>query len=152
MTESPEAEEAPASEPAKPQRQRAAAPDGPIDIRAALEGPVRVKQDGKSKPVDPYEAMLRQHVKKAIVKQNLTSIKLVLEEAEKHGLIAKPSPPPRGGVLVVPKGLPAEIEESLFDDEDYADHRRSTIVTIMWAVYETLGFDRLVRCFHGDRE
>lgn len=152
MSESDETEEGPVSAAPKRRRRRAAPPGGQIDIRATLEAPVRVKQDGKSTSLDPYEAMLRQHAKKAVVDRNLPAIKLVLEEAEKNALITPPTPHRRGGVFVVPKDLPAEIQERHFSDDDYTAQSPSTIVAIVMAVYDVLGLDRLVRCFNGDRE
>ena len=37
---------------------------------------------------------------------------LILDQAEKHDVIAKPTPPLRGGVFTVPKGLPLEAERA----------------------------------------
>ena len=49
--------------------------DARIDIRGALEAPLRLKQGGKTKSMPPYEAMLRQHTKKALVDRSLLSLK-----------------------------------------------------------------------------
>lgn len=135
----------------KARRRGASGSSGRIDIRAALEAPVRVKQNGESKPIDPYEAMLRQHVHKAIVGRNVPSIKLVLEEAEKHKVIERPPAPQNGGVFVIPKNLPEEIEAQIFDDADYAEQRKSSIVPIMLALIKVISFERLKRCFNGGR-
>ena len=79
----------------------------PIDLREALESPVRRKlPDGGTAPLDPYEALLRQHVKSALVDLSIPSMKLALSEAEKHKLIMEPPPPATGGVFTVPKNLP----------------------------------------------
>jgi ASC-1-like (ASCH) protein len=43
--------------------------DYQIDIRAALEAPVRIKRDGGITSVDSYEAMLRQNVRKSLVSE-----------------------------------------------------------------------------------
>ncbi len=135
----------------KPRRRSPSGSGGRIDIRAALEAPVRIKQNGESKQIDPYEAMLRQHVHKAIVGRNVQSIKLVLDEAEKHKVIERPPAPQNGGVFVIPKDLPEEIEAQIFDDADYAEQRRSSIVPIMFALLKVISFDRLKRCFNGGR-
>jgi len=133
----------------KPRRRSASGADSRIDIRAALEAPVRVKQNGESKPIDPYEAMLRQHVHKAIVGRNVQSIKLVLDEAEKHKVIERPPAPQSGGVFVIPKDLPEEVEAQIFDDADYAEQRKSSIVPIMFALLKVISIERLKRCFNG---
>ena len=86
-----------------------------IDLRDALEAPVKLKQGGEAKSMPPYEATLRQHVKKALVDQSLPSIKFVIGEAEKHGVIEQPPPPEIGGVYIVPKWLPLEAQREIFD-------------------------------------
>jgi hypothetical protein len=88
--------------------------DGKIDIRAALEAPVRLKQGGETKSMPPYEATLRQHVKKALVDPSLPSIKFVIGEAEKHAVIERPKTKEHGGVFVVPKWLPDEAQREIF--------------------------------------
>jgi len=134
-----------------PRRRSASGSGGRIDIRAALDAPVRVKQNGESKPIDPYEAMLRQHVHKAIVGRNVQSIKLVLDEAEKHNVIERPPAPQNGGVFVIPKNLPEEVEAQIFDDAGYAEQRRSSIIPIMIALLKVISIERLKRCFNGGR-
>lgn len=136
----------------KPRRRSASGAEGRIDIRAALEAPVRVKQNGESKSIDPYEAMLRQQVHKAIVGRNVPSIKLVLEEAEKHKVIERPPAPQHGGVFVIPKNLPEEVEAQIFDDADYDEQRQSSIIPIMLALLQVISLKRLRRCFNGGRD
>ena len=94
--------------------------DGKIDIRAALEAPVKLNQGGHAKSMPPYEATLRQHVKKALIDRSLPSIKFVIGEAEKYDVIKRPPPPNRGGVFFVPKWLPEEAQKEIFDDQPEA--------------------------------
>lgn len=151
MTDHDDGEDAEHGGDRKPRRRSASVSGGRIDIRAALEAPVRVKQNGESKPIDPYEAMLRQHVHKAIVGRNVPSIKLVLDEAEKHKVIEKPPSPQNGGVFVIPKNLPEEIEAQIFDDANYAEQRQASIIPIMLALLKVISIERLKRCFNGGR-
>jgi hypothetical protein len=51
-----------------------------IDLTAALSAPVRIKRDGDTKAIDPYEAMLRQHVRKSLIEKCVASMKLLLGE------------------------------------------------------------------------
>lgn len=85
-------------------------------INSLLEAPVKLKQGGEAQSMPAYEATLRQHVKKALVDQSLPSIKFVIGEAEKHGVIEQPPPPPEiGGVYIVPKWLPEEAQREIFE-------------------------------------
>jgi hypothetical protein len=136
----------------KPSRRRGAEPGGAIDIREALEAPVRVKRDGASRPIDPYEAMLRQHVRKSIVEKCVASIKLVLGEAEKHKLIKEPPPAATGGVFIVPKNLPESIERQIFDNRSNADGQPISFSQIVALLLTVIDFDRLKRCFSDRRD
>jgi len=141
----------------KPRRSRSRVTDGAIDIREALEAPVRVKHGDTSEPIDAYEAMLRQHTKKAIVEKRVDSMKLVLREAEKHKVIKTPGPPINGGVFVVPKDLPDELERAIWDSDDYADEvvankGRPSFARFLEPIANVVGFERLVRCFNGRRK
>ena len=141
----------------KPRRSRSRRTDGTIDIRDALEAPVRVKHGDTSEPIDAYEAMLRQHVKKAIVEKRVDSMKLVLREAEKHKVIKTPGPPINGGVFVVPKDLPEDLQRAIFDDHDYveatiAKGERPSFARFLEPIFNVVGFERLVRCFSGRRK
>lgn len=71
--------------------------------------------------------------------------------AEKHKVIERPPAPQNGGVFVVPKDLPEEIEAQIFDDAGYAEQRQSSIVPIMFALLKVISFDRLKRCFNGGK-
>jgi hypothetical protein len=141
----------------KPRRSRSRVTDGAIDIREALEAPVRIRHGDTSEPIDAYEAMLRQHVKKSIVEKRVDSMKLVLREAEKHKVIKTPGPPINGGVFVVPKNLPEDLESAIFDDHDYVEEtigngRRSSFARFLEPIANVVGFERLVRCFSGRRK
>lgn len=124
---------------------------GAIDIREALEAPVRVKQNGASVPMDPYEAMLRQQVRKSLVERSVTSIKFVLGQAEKFKLIETP-PVARGGVIVIPKDLPEEAQHAIFGDETDAEDGKVKIGVIVRILLRHLSFEAVVRIFHGPRD
>ena len=120
-----------------------------LDIQKALEAPVRVKRDGASMPIDPYEAMLRQHVRKSLVEKSVSSMKFVLGEADKHKLIKEPPNRINGGVFVVPKNLPEHIERQIFDDPDYSAQKGVSMGRIFWLLLTVIDFERLKRCFNG---
>ncbi len=86
-----------------------------IDIRNALEAPLHLKKDGVSRTMSAYEATIRQHLNKAIVKRSIQSLKFIFDEAEKHDVIEKPKPPLKGGVFIVPKELPNDLQREIFD-------------------------------------
>ena len=56
--------------------------------------------------------MLRQHLRKAIVDKSVPSIKLILDQAEKHDVIANRRRPCAAASLPGPKGLPLEAERA----------------------------------------
>lgn len=85
-----------------------------FDIRAALDAPIPVTQAGKARWISAFEAMFRRHVKKSLVEQSVPSMEFVIKQAEKHQVIKPPPAPQRGGVFVVPKGLPEEVEREIF--------------------------------------
>lgn len=123
-----------------------------IDIRAALEGPVRIKRDGRVASVDPYEAMLRQSVRKSLVEKCVTSMKRVLGEAEKHKLIKEPPTAATGGVFIVPKELPEDVQRKIFDDPDYAPGQKTSMSSIWWHVLSVVSFQRLLESFNGRKK
>ena len=86
--------------------------------------------------------MLRQHLRKAIVDKSVPSIKLILDQAEKHDVIAKPTPPLRGGVFTVPKGLPLEAERAIFD-HDLPPEQPDSMARIINIILKVL---------HGDKQ
>lgn len=133
----------------KPTRKSARRPSDPIDLTAALKAPVRLKRDGEVKAIDPYEAMLRQHVRKSLIEKCVASMKLLLGEAEKHRLIKEPPPPISGGVFVVPKDLPEEIQKEIFAVPDNPDGEPISIIPTMLLVFKALGIEKLKRCFNG---
>lgn len=116
-----------------------------IDLRAAIEAPVRIKQDGKVRAVDPYEATLRQHVRKALIDKKVPSIKYLFGEAEKHKLIKEPPPARQGGVFTVPKNLPEDIENQIFNQE-------TSMPQMMALLLRAIKFERLRECFNGWRK
>lgn len=122
---------------------------GQIDLDAALNAPVRIKRDGKAKAIDPYEAMLRQHVRKSLLENCVASMKFLLGEADKHKLIKEPPRPTSGGVFVVPKDLPDEIQKEIFAVPDNPDGKPVSIIPTMMLVFEALGIERLKRCING---
>jgi hypothetical protein len=96
--------------------------------------------------------MLRQHVRKSLIEQCVASIKLLLGEAEKHQLIKAPQPPVSGGVFVVPKDLPEEIQQEIFAVPDNTDGKPVSIIPIMVLVFKALGIERLKRCINGRKD
>jgi hypothetical protein len=126
--------------------------DFQIDIRAALEDPVRIKRDGGTTSVHPYEAMLRQSVRKSLVEKCVTSMKRVLGEAEKHKLIKEPPAAATGGIFTVPKELPEEIQRKIFDDPDYAPGQKTSMSTIWWHVLSVVSFQRFLENFNGRKK
>ena len=120
-----------------------------IDISQALEAPVRVTRDGVTRTIDPYEALLRQHVRKSLVDKSVPSMKLVLAEAEKHNLIKQPSPPASGGVFVMPKSLPEEVERQIFDPRHERFERNNSMYDVCRLLLRHVTFEQLRRCFSG---
>ena len=45
--------------------------DRQIDIRAALEEPVRISQNGKAQKVAPFEAVVRQHLRRSLIDMSI---------------------------------------------------------------------------------
>jgi hypothetical protein len=126
--------------------------DYQIDIRAALEDPVRIKRDGGITSVDPYEAMLRQNVRKALINKCVSSMKLVLGEAEKHKLIKEPAEKATGGIFVVPKELPEDLQRKIFDDPDYGSGQQTSMASIWGYVLSVVSFERFLECFSGRKK
>jgi hypothetical protein len=123
-----------------------------IDLRQALEAPVRVKRDSELKSMHPYEAMLRQHVRRSLVEKRVDSMEVVLAEAEKHKLIKELPPGPTGGIFIVPKNLPEAIERQIFDDPDYAEGKPSSFSRMLALLLTVIDVERLRRCFNGQRD
>ncbi len=123
-----------------------------IDIREALEAPVRVKRDGDVKPIDPYEAMLLQLIRKSVVEKDVASIKSVLREAEKHKIIKEPPAAATGGIFIVPKELPEEIQRKIFSDPDYASGEPASMSSLWWHVLSVVSFKRFLESFNGRRK
>ena len=92
--------------------------------------------------------MLRQHVKKSLLEKCVASMKLVLAEAEKHKIIKQQSPPIDGGIFIVPKDLPDEIQRQIFD-YDPADGNSFSMLRIWGLLLTVIDMERLKRCFNG---
>ena len=120
-----------------------------IDISQALEAPVRVTRDGVTRTINPYEAMLRQHVRKSLVDKSVPSMKLVLAEAEKHKLIKQTPTSDPGGVFVMPKGLPEEVERQIFDHRHERFERNNSMYDVCRLLLRHVTFEQLRRCFSG---
>ena len=120
-----------------------------IDISQALNAPVRVTRDGVTRTIDPYEAMLRQHVRKSLVDKSVPSMKLVLAEAEKHKVIQERPPSDPGGVFVMPKGLPEEVERQIFDPRHERFERNNSMYDVCRLLLRHVTFEQLRRCFSG---
>jgi hypothetical protein len=127
-------------------------PDAQIDLREALEAPVRVKRDGALGPMHPYEATLRQHVRRSLVDKRVDSMEVALSEAEKHKLIKEPPSRATGGVFIVPKELPEETQRKIFDDPGYAAGKQTSMSSIWWFVLLFVSFERFVECFNGRKK
>lgn len=123
----------------------------PIDLGPVLEEPVRINQDGVSKPITPYEATLRQQVAKAIRKHSLGAIRFLLGEARKHKLIEASPPPLSGGVFIIPKNLPPEVEREAWDELHDFDSD-APMLRMMAVLIRYGGMDLLVRCFSDRRK
>lgn len=106
---------------------------GRIDLTAALVAPIKVKQDGEVRAVHPHEAVLRQHTKKALADGSVPSLRFLIGEAEKHNLIKTPRPPLLGGVFVVLKGLPEDVERAIFDERPEDDAREP-----IWRIWKLM--------------
>ena len=87
--------------------------------------------------------MLRQNVRKSLVEKCVTSMKRVLGEAEKHKLIKEPPAAATGGVFIVPKELPEEIQRKIFDDPDYAPGQQTSMSSIWWYVLSVVSFQTI---------
>lgn len=114
--------------------------DHQIDIRAALEDPVRITQDGKSQKVSAFEVVIRQHLKKSLLEKSITSMKFIIEQAEKYKIIKPPPAPPSGGIFVIPKGLPEAVEREIFEHRPEHGEREpmSRIFGILRSYYDEL--------------
>ena len=114
--------------------------DYQIDIRAALEGPVRVMQDGKSQKLSAFEVMIRQHLKKSLLEKSIASMKFIVEQAEKYKIIKTPPAPASGGIFVIPKGLPESVEREIFEHRPEHGEREpmSRIFGILRRSYDEL--------------
>lgn len=114
--------------------------DYQIDIRTALEDPVRITQDGKSQKVSAFEVTIRQHLKKSLIEKSIVSMKFIIEQAEKYKIIMPPPAPPSGGIFVIPKGLPESVEREIFEHRPENGEREpmSRIIGILRRSYDEL--------------
>jgi hypothetical protein len=97
---------------------------------------------------DPYEAMLRQHVRKSLVEKSVPSMKLVLTEAEKHELIFQP-PQRTNNTFVVPKNVPEDIQRQIFDNTESEPPEGPSMARIIGLLLTVIDVERLKRCFNG---
>ena len=88
-------------------------------------------------------------MRKSLIDKSVPSMKLVLAEAEKHNLIKQPSPPASGGVFVMPKGLPEEIERQIFDHRHERFERNNSMYDMCRLLLRHVTFEQLRRCFSG---
>ena len=86
-----------------------------LDISKVLAEPVRIVQDGNSKKMAPYEAQLRQHLRKALVEKSIQSIKYLFGQATKHGVLKRPKTGRTCGVLIIPKWFPKDVQDEIFE-------------------------------------
>ena len=98
----------------KPRTSGKAKREEQLDISRIFSEPIEVSKNGKKSKIPAMEASLRQHLQKALFENNHQSIKMILNEARKYGLIKIPQKL-TGGVYIVPKCLPEELQREIFD-------------------------------------
>ncbi len=89
-----------------------------IDVTAILTKTVKVGKQGREQLMTPFEVSLRALVKKALKERNLNAIQNVIEIALTYLVKEAPTPPIKGGVLVVPGRLTMESWAALFENFD----------------------------------
>ena len=77
---------------------------GKTNITELLNEPIKVRADGKSRHMSPFEASLRQLVAKAL-KKDLRAILKFVKLCEQYNVIAPPSAATGSGVIRAPKGV-----------------------------------------------
>lgn len=95
-----------------------------IDALKILEEPVTATQNGRATKMQPFEAMLRQHVAKA-VNGNLSSIKRVIKIFREHGILSEAITRSTGGVVVVPSQIEFDDFFALAKAEGISPHELS---------------------------
>ncbi len=92
-----------------------------VDVKDILEASVRVRHGDVTQTMAPFEAMVRQHVKKSLIKRSVASMKFVTAQAERFHLFKPPVKLPQGGAIIVPKDMPEELQREIFDHDDRGD-------------------------------
>ncbi|MEO0399969.1 MAG: DUF5681 domain-containing protein [Pseudomonadota bacterium] len=73
-----------------------------IDVSAVLNEAVTVNDGSKPRQMQPFEAMVRGLVKKALKEKHVSSILQLISLFEKHGVINPQTPAPTSGVIRAP--------------------------------------------------
>ena len=76
-----------------------------IDVVSVIEQPVSVKVSGTKRDMHPFEAGLRQLVRKALNDKKPRAVIDLLKQFEAHGLFKQPEVAQQGGVIFAPKGI-----------------------------------------------
>ena len=100
-------EDAVASKPKR--RKRDAGEPKKVDLALLMLDPVPVNQHGRAQKMDPFEAMLRKQVERAVKHRSPSAIKAILDIATEYDLIERPAKARSGGVLVVPFNTDEEV-------------------------------------------
>ena len=73
-----------------------------IDVSAVLNEAVTVSNGGKARQMQPFEAMVRGLVKKALKEKHVSSVLQLISLFEKHGVIKPQTPVQTSGVIRAP--------------------------------------------------
>ena len=77
----------------------------PIDVISVIDQPIVAKIGGKMQEMHPFEASIRQLVKKSLKERKVRDLIELLKQFEAHGLFKQPELYRGGGVLFAPKGV-----------------------------------------------
>ena len=109
---------------------------GAFDISGALAASVRAVENGKQKNMPPFEAEIRQHLAKALKNKCVVSMKYLFGQAARFGVIKKPTQGRTSGVVVIPKEIPENYQQEIFDWQPEAGQRdtwlRIALVIARW--------------------
>ncbi|MFA7431523.1 MAG: DUF5681 domain-containing protein [Rhodospirillaceae bacterium] len=84
-----------------------------VNLAALRTGPVTVMQDGVARQMPAKEVELRRILKKAL-KGDLRSIRYLLEQFVRYGVLTPQNAPTWGGVAVMPKSMPFAMGRQMF--------------------------------------